>query len=180
MGEDKRFLIFQGQTFLDRAVGLAEKIVESPAVLCGDVPERECIEDVYPNIGPLGGVLAAVQWFNKLKGGASFWLLLLPVDMPLLEVEALQILLSKMKEANNFNVIRFTGHEMPFLVKCNKDTEAILHELCRTTISNRRSIRAFQEKLGFVEADLNPSQYRGLTNINSPENLMTLNGGKVR
>lgn len=65
------------------------------AVLCdrvvvsGNYPGYDCVGDLFPDRGPLGGMHAAAKRFNQEA------LLFLPVDMPMMSPEALTKLMAQ-------------------------------------------------------------------------------------
>ncbi len=92
MGTDKAFLEMGGRTLLSRALELAGTVAPDVAIV-GDgskfFPLGRVVEDVYPQQGPLGGIHAA------LASSKSALNLMLAVDMPYVERNFLQYLLSE-------------------------------------------------------------------------------------
>src|SRR3974377_2140775 len=82
MGRDKAFLVFRGQTLLERALQ-SLRAVTSKVYVVG-AREKFCsfgpvVEDVYPDRGPLAGIHAALSTSDTELN------LVLAVDMPLIE-----------------------------------------------------------------------------------------------
>lgn len=92
MGQDKRWIQWQGRPLIDVAIDLAKSATGLSPVLVGDTfPEpsyQDCriISDAALQKGPLGGIVSA------LRDCQSDRLLVLPVDMPLLQTEDLEAL----------------------------------------------------------------------------------------
>ncbi len=93
MGSDKVNLIWQGQTLLRRIAGEALK-ASSPIMIVGrerppgwDLDGCEFFSDDLPGLGPLGGLLTALQ-HTECDGVAA-----LACDMPLLTVSGIEWLL---------------------------------------------------------------------------------------
>lgn len=82
MGTDKRLIRFKGIALLDIACILAKKSTGIRPILTGNnlpacfCSSFQCIPDLIPGKGPLGGITAA------LCNCQSQWALFLPVDMP--------------------------------------------------------------------------------------------------
>jgi len=92
MGTDKALILFDGQTFLERAMVVARSV--SPEVSIVGDPEKygrfaPCIPDLYPNCGPLGGIHAALH-----SSGAELNLMV-AVDLPFITAGLLQFLLAR-------------------------------------------------------------------------------------
>jgi molybdopterin-guanine dinucleotide biosynthesis protein A len=91
MGVDKVFLDFDGQTLLDRALGVMNSICDSASIV-GDPAKfkeykfKSVIEDIFPGSGPLAGIHAA------LRHSSSELNLMLAVDMPFVSPELLAFL----------------------------------------------------------------------------------------
>lgn len=91
---DKASLVLGGKTLLDRARRTLESLCASTHVLCG-TPERcarlQCgssgVQDRVHLAGPLGALDAALA--DAFAEGST-WVLLMPVDLPLLSADALR------------------------------------------------------------------------------------------
>ena len=91
MGTDKAFLIFDGQTLLDRALIVMQTVCDRVTIV-GD-PSKfakygagSVIADIFPGCGPLAGIHSAlVHSVAELN-------LMLAVDMPFVSVELLSFL----------------------------------------------------------------------------------------
>lgn len=119
MGVDKRALIFQGETLLDRAVACLAAVVGSENVLIsGFVPGNLASHpDCEAGLGPLGGLQSMLR-LGLVAEGAR--IMLIPVDMPSLNESILRFLRSSAEECfrSGFHGCRFEGRELPaaFLV----------------------------------------------------------------
>ncbi len=176
MRSDKRFLVFDGEMLVDRAMALATQALGSdPArvLLCGEVPDRPGIPDERAGMGPLGGVHTALA---KLQGGAETadqWLVVLPVDMPLLSASPLIALMARASECarRGIRAVGFTESEFPFAFLGGQRTLAILEEILKKEPSSARSVRAFCEGLEVVRYPADPEGRRveEFLNANTPE-----------
>ncbi len=92
----KALLTLDGVTLLERALRKVRKVCGKAAILCG--PPERCedfpsldrrVPDGVPGRGPLGGIEAA------LRDASSDWVLIVPVDLPLLPAMALRQLVEE-------------------------------------------------------------------------------------
>jgi molybdopterin-guanine dinucleotide biosynthesis protein A len=102
MGVDKVFLDFEGQTLLDRALGVTNSVCDCVSIV-GDPAKfakdkfHSVIEDIFHGCGPLAGIHAA------LRHSSSELNLMLAVDMPFISPELLEFLFEMAK--NNSEVV---------------------------------------------------------------------------
>lgn len=97
--QDKALLLFEGETFLQRALRTIAQVCAGATILCG-TGERcgrlgmygRTVLDRVPRCGPLGGLDAALQDTVRAGGDA---VLIMPVDMPRLPAKVLQFLLDQ-------------------------------------------------------------------------------------
>lgn len=157
MGKDKRFLKIGSETLLDRAVALGEQF--GRVLICGDMIGRDCLPDQTPGQGPISGLLSVAAEITE-----PTWVLVLPVDMPLLNIAVLKELVEQAKKPG----LAYQDYELPLLFWCNAHAVSILKNL------KRWSIRAFLEALGAKRIDLNPAWESCFLNLNHPADLEKL------
>ena len=61
MGQDKRFLVFQGQTLVERSLALLQNTGSDQLLISGELAGYKSIPDLLPDSGPLGGLHAALH-----------------------------------------------------------------------------------------------------------------------
>jgi molybdopterin-guanine dinucleotide biosynthesis protein A len=107
MGTDKAFLELGGHTLISLALDLANSVAPTVAIV-GDgtkfFPLGRVIEDLYPGQGPLAGIHAA------LAGSDADLNLLLAVDLPFIERDFLQYLLSEASRGSAVVTLPRTAH----------------------------------------------------------------------
>lgn len=157
MGLDKRFLKIGSLNLLDRAVALGESF--GRVLICGLVAGRDCLPDKTPGQGPISGLLSVAAEITK-----PTWVLVLPVDMPLLNKAVLTGLLEQAKKPG----LAYQDYELPLLFWCDAHAVSILKNL------KCWSIRAFLEALGAQRIDLNPAWEPCFLNLNHPTDLEKL------
>ncbi len=157
MGTDKRFLKIDGVTLLERAIALGEQLGE--VLICGDVPGYKCLPDEVAHQGPISGLMSVAR--NVKEPG---WVLVLPVDMPLLTKSVLMELVTNAELPG----VYFAGREMPFLFWCDAAAVQVLGSL------KRWSIRAFLTELGAKQIALSSENESVFVNLNQPQDLEAL------
>jgi len=118
MGRDKAQLPFRDTTLLKHALGTLRSAGFTPAVagLRGDETlispcVAPCIPDTFVDAGPLGGIEAALR---SLSDQPPQPVLFVPVDLPLLPKEFLEILFERAAHSGAWATIPFaTGRPQP-------------------------------------------------------------------
>ncbi|MCA1743615.1 MAG: molybdenum cofactor guanylyltransferase [Desulfonatronovibrio sp.] len=91
LGQDKTRIIINGQTLLERMLSLTEKFCDKTFCVGRDAQNQGInfpwILDKIPGIGPMGGILTALQKFNSPC-------LILACDLPKINQEIIQRLIS--------------------------------------------------------------------------------------
>mgnify|MGYP001567444959 CR=1 FL=1 len=177
MGRDKRFLMWNQELLLDRAIRLASEVLgvqPNQVYLCGDVPGRVSLPDTIPKIGPLGGLWSALRQARRFaRSNSDPWLLVLPVDMPLLDHEILMGLLAEAKKGNPDEslAIAYQDFEMPFILRCGELSEKIIEKICLENPSSLRSIRVYFEKLSVRRIPSQSFHGKLASNLNFPSDV---------
>ncbi len=173
MKTDKRFLKIQGEHLIDRAERLAGEAIRSfggEVLLCGDVPGRKSLPDATCGLGPLSGLLSALNVLTNSEVQQPTWLLVLPVDMPLLSSELLCELTSRIQQidADGSDVLAFDDFEMPIAIRANLLVKKSVEELCKKKAHSERSIRALLKRLEVKSIKLDPKYQKMMVNANLP------------
>lgn len=84
MGKDKALLKYEDETFMSNSIKKLKKLFNEVIVVEGNINKynidnAKIIKDIYPNMGPMGGIHAA------LKAAKNDWIFVIPCDMPLWE-----------------------------------------------------------------------------------------------
>jgi molybdopterin-guanine dinucleotide biosynthesis protein A len=173
---DKALLRFDGATLLERALGAVRDVCGDAAILCG--PTERCevlraygrtVPDRVTQCGPMGGVAAA------LEDAEGDWLLVMPVDLPLLPASALRALVDLAMQSGEPKVTCFDGvdHRQPLPVVLHRSAAPVLAEALEH--GERRLMPVLQraaEVLSPLGMRLVPVEsLTWLTNVNTPEEL---------
>lgn len=163
MGKDKRYLKYQGQTFLDRALALVK---DCDSVLLSvreplDHPAKQ-VFDKEQGQGPLVGLLSCLEQSDSEKN------LVIGVDFPFLDRSILNSLVQESTEVQIL-VSRCVGQLQPLVGRYNK---SILPELEGYIKRGGRSFMGLLDELDHHVFDFEPDQKNKFANINTPEDLI--------
>ena len=103
MGTDKSSLVFQNQSFLNRAVSLLQNFTDDIIVSTNDIIKAinyKTIPDAIHNTGPIGGLYTCLSYIKYDSA------LVIPVDMPLLTTDVFTFLLQQADSSKKINIFR--------------------------------------------------------------------------
>jgi molybdenum cofactor guanylyltransferase len=159
MGKDKAFLELGGRSLLAHALELAESVSPTVAIVGDGVkfsPMGRVVEDIYPGQGPLAGIHAA------LLSSESDLNLVLAVDIPFVEKEFLQYLLSEASRGSAVATVSKTTEGWQPLCAIYR------REFAETA---ERALRAGKNKIGvlFEQVETRIIGHEELLRVNFPE-----------
>jgi molybdopterin-guanine dinucleotide biosynthesis protein A len=171
MNADKAFVEFDGSTLLVRALSLAASA--SPETWIVGPRQRfaafgQVVEDVFPNHGPLGGIHAALRASNT---DLNF---LLAVDLPFVEVDFVQYLLTQAQISNAMATVPRAGGGWQPLCAVYRKPFADVAELALHQSANKidplfaKVVVRVVEETELKSAGFLPEMFR---NLNTPEDL---------
>jgi len=179
MGQDKRFLLFQGQTLVERSLSLLKNIGSDQVLISGDLAGYESIPDLLPECGPLGGLHAVVHHIELQSGldkEGRDYLLVIPVDMPYLDEQCLKTLLAGIGETD---ACYYTGEVFPCVFRLSSRLRSYLDSLFSQSreLGGNRSMKALLQH--FSSESLAPDGFsdKVFVNLNKPEDLDTFLSG---
>lgn len=109
MGRDKALLPFRGARLIDHIAATLHSAGIADIFVSGNYAGFECINDTCSGAGPVGGICSAVDAlycrFEKI--------IFVPVDLPKLEPNAIQVLLQAFCESG----AHFDDEPLPILIK---------------------------------------------------------------
>lgn len=167
MGTDKAGLRWKGKSLLSHAVGILAELLGPENVLVSGQREG-AVSDLIPGLGPIGGIATLAASESTLP---EVWLLVIPVDMPLLEKRVLEQLVesANVKERSGCCAVHFEGYEFPMAFLCDSDSRNILSELCSEEVSpSMRSVNMFLRRLGAETIRPESGDERCFRNVNFP------------
>ncbi len=160
MGTDKALLKLDGQSMLDRTIAILTALGASQVVVCRNEFVSGYLPDIYPSLGPLSGIHAAIYETNLP-------ILVVPVDMPLLDQSMLTPLLKA--GLNSQVACHYQTHPLPTFIPNNKEVRSYL-ERCLSEFDNDKSklsIKRFLTYIGTLVLTSN-EDYK-LANANTPD-----------
>lgn len=97
MGRDKARLVLARSSLLERSIAALEEVVPTVLLASGSTPRyvesgRECLLDVRAGVGPLAGLVAALE---RLQGAGIDYACVLACDMPGATSEVFRALLAE-------------------------------------------------------------------------------------
>ena len=160
MGTNKALLEINGETLLNRAVRLLELSGCKEVFISGDYYGQRSVPD-RAQLGPLAGIAAGLDVCKTEK------LLILPVDMPYMTSELLQLL---MRFTFAGNGISYADAQFPLLLLNNDVNREILAGLLAPeTPANQRSMHQFCHAALIIELPISPKYQYCFENTNTPE-----------
>jgi molybdopterin-guanine dinucleotide biosynthesis protein A len=170
MGSDKALLKRHGHTQLSRTVGLLERHVERTFVSArteqAAEPERSRfpqIVDRYSGIGPVAGILSALQEQQNTS-----WLVL-ACDLPNVDDRTIEFLLRHRSPDHPFTAFRSSSDELPepLCAIYRPESRAIVEEFVQNGVICPRKILIRSDTHLLQQPD--PS---ALDNVNTPDDLI--------
>ncbi|SMO48123.1 molybdenum cofactor guanylyltransferase [Gracilimonas mengyeensis] len=160
MGQDKALLQIQGKSFLEHIIERTLPIFDSVTLLTGGrslSTDIRQIPDAMPDVGPLGGILAA------LHDTQADSIALLPVDLPLISDESLHTLNAPIDKNLDARLAQSTDRIQPL---CGIYHIRITGKLEQYLQSGNRAVMGFMEEINCGYFSVSEEEIR---NINTPE-----------
>ena len=169
MGRDKALLVRDGRSQLAHMAAVLDEVVDRVFVSARDDqtsdPERsryELIVDRYENIGPIAGILSAMEEHPQAD-----WLVL-ACDLPNIDTATLQFLLQNRSEQQPFTAFRSTHDDLPepLCAVYNAGSDVLIREFIEDGMVCPRKILIRSDTLLLEQP--NP---QSLDNVNTPDDL---------
>lgn len=176
MGKNKAELLYKGKTFVQQLIDKSRALGITDIYLSGYHQEEERVHivwDIFPDRGPLGGLHACMKEIE------TPYCLVLPVDVPQIPQEVLEMLLSHHEESGSV----LAGKEVPLLLKHGDRKEhliGIYPVLMMDAIEERikdhsASVHGMLEDWGYNCLSMDIPDWQ-VDNINTPEAYRVLLG----
>jgi molybdopterin-guanine dinucleotide biosynthesis protein A len=159
MGRDKALLPFRGGSLAGAVAQTIERAAGSVVVVGRpDFPGYPAIPDRYPDEGPLGGILTA------LEHTSAEWNLIVACDMPELDADFLRGLLDRAEASGSDALIPYSPRPEPLCaVYHRRAKDALAREFARGV----RKIMVAMETLDVQAWDT--AEVTHFQNVNTPE-----------
>ena len=169
MGHDKALLVRDGQSQLAHIATLLEAVTERVFVSTRSEQQGDAergrfaqIVDRYENIGPIAGILSALE-----EHPAADWLIV-ACDLPNIDVPTLQFLLNNFSESQPFTAFRSSHDDLPepLCALYRAGCDSVLREFIDDGIVCPRKVLIRSDTLLLEQPD--PAS---LDNVNTPDDL---------
>jgi len=168
MGKDKSQLLLEGKTFTDRIAETLLEVANSVQIIGGKTPHPRfsTSPDVFPGLGALGGIHAALTTCK------SKWCVVVACDLPLVSAELLARLLLLRTEHDAVVPIQQDGRPQPLCAvyktkPCLGLTEELLSAGKRRPVDLLSKVKT--RWVTFAEIEDLDQATKFFVNINTPE-----------
>lgn len=163
MGQDKALMLWSGKTWLAHMQSLLFEAGVDDVIICRDMPiNKRAVKDTYTNLGPLGGIHAALQQ-------SITPMLVVPVDIPNIASAHLRFLIEHARKNQNdskniqdesFDVFAYQNSPLPFLIK-SKQKHLDLLETILEDHNHSKAVKGFFDYLNvkYIETQLELGSY---------------------
>lgn len=178
MGADKALLPWRGATMLAHSAGILDELCASTYIVSSHsrhalagIPR---VPDLYPDKGPLGGILTGFQYCP------TAWVMVLACDMPLMSARLLSRLTALADDAANAVLFRQESRFQPLAGLYHRSAVPVLSAALREDrLSLQKIIPLLQVHIHPVDRNFDPQLDRALTNVNTPEEWAALQSEDV-
>jgi len=174
MGQDKCLLRLKqnGATLLEHTLKVASQLRNCSVILSGEARSefQTAVPDLpqFQSLGPLGGVASVLKTFelnDKL-------VLVLPIDMPGLNSDILELLFGALDSNPDRDAVHFAPSVLPFGFRSSAAvTESLLD------LENSTSIQHWLSHFDTLKLELRPEWSNALYNLNTPEEFIQFEAG---
>ncbi|MFC2097498.1 molybdenum cofactor guanylyltransferase [Bacteroidota bacterium] len=175
-GKEKALLKVNGKEIITSILEKYENLFEEILIVTNETTKYNyqnkkirVVSDKIKNTGPIGGIHSALSYSTK---EAVF---VVACDMPFINTEMIRKVIDYYKKNNFDAVVPKTGNNLePMFSIYNKSSLKSLNSFIST---NNFYIRKFLDKIkvGYLEIQENEFSKKNFTNINTPEDLESLN-----
>ena len=162
MGKDKTQLLLADKTLLASAVELLEQTGLEAVFVSGVHPNYSYISDIYPQLGPLSGIHASVEYLFSNFDAIFF----IPVDMPLLSVTECADLLAQFSQYPQG--VFYQASTFPFILPLNETVKNYLAEIIVVDQKQVRSMYRLLTTFNMQGINCSPTQSFRFQNSNTP------------
>jgi len=169
MGQDKGLIPYKGLALVEHAIKALEPFCSELLISSNSMDYKQfnltLISDTYSNYGPMAGV------YEGLRCAYNNWILVTTCDMPNINKEAIEILISNINEKYNGIVATFQGRIQP-LFACYHKRLLPLFKDCLDTKSLKMIRLIEQSDTQYVSFDQLAINHPDLfTNMNTQSDL---------
>jgi len=162
MGQDKATLPYKRKRLVDVVADAVHAAGVAHIYVSGEIAGYNCIPDLLAERGPVGGLCSCIVQLSDKHTR----LLFIPVDMPCLTPELLQLLASQPAE----QACHIEDHPLPCILPLHRNmlrhADATAQALAR---KNKVSVKSFLAEVSAIAIAAPDALKISLTNTNTPE-----------
>ncbi|MCB0403926.1 MAG: NTP transferase domain-containing protein [Bdellovibrionales bacterium] len=179
MGVDKTTLEFFGSSLLEHTWRCLSDLALDGCWVSSSLPSARgysTIEDAYEGMGPIGAIASCVRELRRITSAKSY-LLVVPVDLPLLTAAPLRKLLdySVRTAVGSY----YEGSALPAVFPLSQCFLSAIESMVCPTFEKPRSVRELHHKMG-THALAVGDFYWNLMNVNTPTDLVDARKERLR
>lgn len=170
MGTDKGFVKFRNKCFMDWCLEAVSQITRNIHLVTGEKKYAQfgypLLEDIYKEKGPVGGIQTA------LENSTTDWNLILSCDIPGINGSLLKKLVYRTPGETSVAFLNSTSQDYPLVAMYHKDCISFFSEAIQ---ANDLKLMNLIRRMDHTTIKVAPSESPNLNNINTPQELETLN-----
>lgn len=172
MGKDKGLLEINGKTLLTHTIDILKAVKPKlhKIVVSGKKGDASLIQDIYQNLGPVGGIYSVMQAVRNHSENVGY-LLVVPVDMPLMTSDTLSNLIAKREPLQRFNAFIYKDKYLPLLLRVTDKILAQFEVVVKQALNTSKtsSLQNLLAQLNTYELTWNELGKQTFTNVNTQE-----------
>nr|WP_283777833.1 molybdenum cofactor guanylyltransferase [Sansalvadorimonas sp. 2012CJ34-2] len=160
MGQDKALLAWQNKPLYRHMAELLAATGIQRVFINGVHDFGENIADIFPGRGPLSGLHAAL---NRVDSG---YLLIVPVDMPLLkEVDLVRLI----QQCDDEMPLQYEGYSLPLLMPVSEKARQLANQTIQSDNRRNYALWRLMEKLNGQKLPAPEGHETSFCNTNTPQ-----------
>ncbi len=162
--------------------------IEEKSLIKGKKPiDANYVADLVENKGPLGGIYSALDYVLSHQSLSDSYLLIVPVDMPLLNSQVFECLVKTANEFKKADCILFENYSLPLLLKASQTSFEVLKSMIvnsdKTFSDTSQKSKGLSIKSLLKQLTTQPIKFNHeiadwhdyFVNVNTPEEWQSLN-----
>lgn len=168
MGEDKAQLKLDGLTLLEQSLELLNNCGADRILISGALDGYDCVPDILPECGPIGGLYSCLSFIKEEFGLDDSLMLIIPVDMPMLNIDALAKVLVG---ASNLKCCHYENEVFPCAMRASNSLFEYLENSFdeSTELGGKRSMKGLMKFLDAKKISAEGLPEDIFLNVNRPD-----------
>lgn len=170
MKTEKGLVRYKGKTFVEHIIAALSPFASETRLVTANKDYEhlgyECIKDIYPEKGPLGGIFTAL---SHTTSASNF---IMSCDIPCINQELIKTLIQEHYEnAFEISYLADNSHDFPLVGIYEK---RLSEKLKTSLLQNQLRVRSFVQDQKAQKITVDSEEAHALKNINTPEELARL------